>query len=89
MEEGDSVKVYCNATGSPDLTFLWTKNNTDISNESVLIFKSISRYEAGEYRCPTNNTCGNASMMVYFDVQCELIVVIYFGGVILLEQKTI
>ncbi|PFX15229.1 Hemicentin-2 [Stylophora pistillata] len=69
ITEGDTVEMYCNATGSPNPTVKWTKGENVVSDNSSLMIENIRRNEAGDYRCTANNTCGNASTAVYVDVQ--------------------
>ena len=73
VKEGDNVEEYCKVTaGNPDPTVMWTKVPTsEPILENPLNIPSITRAQAGEYRCTANNTCGVDSTVVYLDVQCK------------------
>jgi len=76
VKEGVKVEVYCNATGIPDPTVIWTKvqgahDGLDSTEGKQLSFSNITRAQAGEYRCIANNTCGEKSKMTNIDVQCK------------------
>ena len=69
-QEGDTVKLYCNATGSPILHISWTfdgsvikvNNNSRISlsNDSQeLTITNVNRGDSGDYRCLVKNRVGN------------------------------
>ena len=80
--EGDNVTLHCNATGYPFPTLSWTKDGSDISNNSRIGFSEekkqlaitkASRVDSGAYRCVANNSLGNdTSMAAVVDVQCKL-----------------
>ena len=79
VNEGDNVEVYCNVTGAPDPTVVWRKVDTgDEAREgepmegNLLAITNITKYQAGEYRCTANNSCGKKSAVVKIDVQCKL-----------------
>jgi len=68
--EGTDVEVHCNVTGIPDPTVIWRNVKTgEIIEGNLLKITSISRAQAGEYKCTANNTCGVDSTMVNIDVQ--------------------
>ena len=71
-QEGDTVKLYCNATGSPILHISWTfdgsfikvnKNSRiSLSNDSQeLTITNVTRGDSGDYRCLVKNRVGNDS----------------------------
>lgn len=76
VKEGDNVDVYCSVTaGIPYPTVFWTDVNTgDNIKGNPLNIKSITRAQAGDYRCKANNTCGEASTVANIDVQCKNII---------------
>ena len=77
--EGTDVEVYCNVTGIPDPTVIWRNVKTaEIIEGNLLKITSISRAQAGEYKCTANNTCGVDSTMVNIDVQCKKIIITLF-----------
>lgn len=73
VKEGSNVVVYCNVTaGIPDPTVLWRNvTSGEPIKENPLNITSISRDQAGEYKCTANNTCGKESTVAYIDVQCK------------------
>ena len=69
-EEGDIVKLYCNATGSPILHISWTfdgsvitaneNSRISLSNDSQeLTITNVNRGDSGDYRCLVKNRVGN------------------------------
>ena len=86
--QGDNVEVYCNVTGIPDPTVIWTKvQGAETTEGRLLNISNISRDQAGEYRCTPKNTCGEESTVVNIDVLCKnsifknLITLTFFGNV--------
>lgn len=73
VKEGDNVEEYCKVTaGNPDRTVMWTKVPTgEPIMENPLNITSITRAQAGEYRCIANDSCGVNSTVVHIDVQCK------------------
>ena len=79
--EGESVTLHCNAIGYPLPTLSWTKDGSDIGNNSRISFSAdkkqlaitkASRVDSGAYRCVANNSLGNdTSMAAVVDVQCK------------------
>ena len=73
ITEGDSVTLWCNASGIPSPMVSWIKVGSNMStDESDLVFTNIKRSEAGEYMCEASNECGNASQTARIFVQCKL-----------------
>ena len=80
--EGESVTLHCNAIGYPLPTLSWTKDGSDIGNNSRISFSAdkkqlaitkASRVDSGAYRCVANNSLGiDTSMAAVLDVQCKL-----------------
>ena len=75
--EGDNVEVYCNVTGIPDPTVIWTNVDTsEIFEGNLLNITNITwRLQAGDYRCTANNTCGEESTMASIKVLCKKITI--------------
>ena len=73
VKEGDNVEVFCNVTGIPAPIVSWTniESNDDVIEGNLLNISSISRGQAGKYRCTASNPCGNSSTTVDIDVQCK------------------
>ena len=62
-DEGTKVDVTCNATGKPTPTVTWIREGSSKvysigEGSATLSFSSISRSDAGQYRCKANNTAG-------------------------------
>ena len=73
ITEGGNVEVNCSFTaGIPDPTVVWTNvASGDRVEGNPLNITSITRAQAGEYRCTANNTCGAASTVMNINVQCK------------------
>ena len=70
--ESHNTSLFCNASGTPQLTVFWINvASGQRSNTSLLEFTNINRSEAGEYRCEASNECGSAVEVVNITVQCE------------------
>lgn len=64
--------MYCNVTGIPNPTVVWTKVKTgEIIEGNPLNITNINRTQDGEYRCTANNLCGEESAVANIDVQCK------------------
>ena len=62
-KEGTKVDVTCNATGKPIPTVTWFREGSSKvystgKGSAALSFSSVSRSDAGQYRCKANNTAG-------------------------------
>ena len=61
MVEGKSITLYCNATGKPDPTLIWTKvgNAGPLSNNAVLNTGILNRNDTTnniiQYQCTASN----------------------------------
>ena len=70
--ESHNTSLFCNASGTPQLTLFWINGASgQRTNGSLLKFTNINRIEAGEYRCEASNECGSASEAVNITVQCK------------------
>ena len=61
--EGTKVDVTCNTTGKPTPTVTWFREGSSKvyntgEGSATLSFSSVSRSDAGQYRCKANNTAG-------------------------------
>ena len=74
VHEGDNAELYCNISGIPDPTVIWTKvldGDYNAEEGKLLNITNITRAQAGKYKCNANNTCGEESLVAYIDVQCK------------------
>jgi len=73
VKEGENVEVNCSVTaGIPVPTVMWTNiTSGEHIKGSLLNITNINRIQDGEYRCTTNNTCGEDSTVVDIDVHCK------------------
>jgi len=80
--EGENETLSCNASGNPEPTFSWTRNNgsgvvfdAHISfswDKKRLIMTNVRRSDSGQYRCLAHNSLGNAtSNAATLDVQYQ------------------
>ena len=73
IAEGGNLTLSCHATGVPLPTVFWVKTSNGLRTKGTeLVFRNISRSEAGEYRCEAWNPCGSALESATIDVQCKL-----------------
>ena len=62
-DEGTKIDVICNVTGKPTPTVIWFREGSSKvystgEGSAALSFSSVSRSDAGQYRCKANNTAG-------------------------------
>ena len=78
VTEGNTVTLYCNASGNPVPNTAWIKAGKDVSYNNGLVLANISRGEGGSYECLAWNGIGNNDTKACtVDVQCKLHY--YFG----------
>ena len=62
VKKGDSVTLFCNVSGLPAPTVVWTQVSTgDKWNSETWIISNIDISKIGDYRCDANNMYGIAS----------------------------
>ncbi|XP_068685519.1 uncharacterized protein [Montipora foliosa] len=72
VREGGNITLFCNASGIPEPTVSWINvHNDQRTDGNKLMFKNITRYQAGEYICEATNPCGNATKSATIDVHFE------------------
>ena len=62
-DEGTKFDATCNAIGKPTPTVTWLKEGSSKvystgEGSAALSLSSVSRSDAGQYRCKANNTAG-------------------------------
>ncbi|WAR07423.1 NCAM2-like protein [Mya arenaria] len=63
---GQTFHLVCNATGSPPPTFIWFKNDEQITNSStnmMLTFHNVTSSDEGSYHCVASNLVTSLIMM--------------------------
>ena len=84
MREGDTVTLFCNATGNPKPSFSWTIDGSTVnitvhprisltSDNKQLTVKNVKRTDSNhQYRCLANNSIkAITSDAASLNVQCE------------------
>uniref|UniRef100_A0A3P8PN51 B-cell receptor CD22 n=2 Tax=Astatotilapia calliptera TaxID=8154 RepID=A0A3P8PN51_ASTCA len=63
ITEGTSVTLTCSSDANPAATYVWYKmnNQTPVSTDSQLSFKSIQPADSGEYYCTAENRLGTST----------------------------
>ena len=60
VEYGDVVTLNCTASGGPDNTFSWYKDDVLLQHgNNILNITTVSAADGGLYECVVNNTAGN------------------------------
>ena len=61
VNKGDFVTLFCNASGLPAPTVVWTRVSTGSKwNNETWIITNIDINKLGDYRCDASNKYGNA-----------------------------
>uniref|UniRef100_H2MMH3 Heparan sulfate proteoglycan 2 n=1 Tax=Oryzias latipes TaxID=8090 RepID=H2MMH3_ORYLA len=63
--EGDTLRLYCRASGSPTPKLSWTKDRTDIG---TLLIPDIKISDSGTYMCVGHNSVGSNTAPVRVNV---------------------
>ena len=67
---------------TPPLNIFWKNVKTgQVIKGKLLNIINIRRNQSEEYRCITNNTCGNESTTMFIDVQCKIIFMTCFDKI--------
>ena len=76
QREGDTVDMFCEATGTPEPTLTWFKDDKELMPSSKVIIsgsriqvKSLVREDGGRYRCNFKNTVGEVSHLIRMVVE--------------------
>ena len=69
-EEGEDVKLLCNASGDPKPFIRWTKDGKLLqsSNTTEFLISKIERKDGGSYVCTASNPAGSAFYSVFVKV---------------------
>ena len=74
ITEGDSVTLFCNATGNPapNITWIQQQSGAVLSSSEELVLAAINRSQAGSYRCYASNGIGiNSTRTCSLNVFCK------------------
>lgn len=76
--ENHEVALHCAAIGNPAPNIKWIKDGKTVGNEEILSIKA-KRSDSGKYWCTAENGLdANANTSAYLDVQCKLIIALYY-----------
>ncbi|XP_068686284.1 uncharacterized protein [Montipora foliosa] len=83
VQKGDYVKLFCNASGTPPPSVMWTHVHTGrkLYSETWLI-TAIQVGDLGEYRCDANNTYGHATDSVTIELEVPAFIVPFVDRII-------
>ena len=69
-----NATLNCIVTGIPLPSVSWFEVKTgNRFFDNPVVFTNVSRKQAGEYLCETNNPCGNESKKGILSVKCKYI----------------
>ncbi|XP_068734688.1 lachesin-like [Montipora capricornis] len=83
VEKGDDITLFCNASGMPPPSVMWThvpKGRKQYSQTWLITDIQVS--DLGEYRCDANNTYGHATDAVTIELEGALIALIIVAVVV-------
>ncbi|XP_068734694.1 leucine-rich repeats and immunoglobulin-like domains protein 1 [Montipora capricornis] len=83
VEKGDDVTLFCNASGMPPPSVMWThvpKGRKQYSETWLITDTHLT--DLGEYRCDANNTYGHATDAVTIEFEGALIALIIVAVVV-------
>ncbi|XP_068734085.1 peroxidasin homolog isoform X2 [Montipora capricornis] len=83
VQKGDDVPLFCNASGTPPPSVMWTHVHTGrkLYSETWLI-TAIQVGDLGEYRCDANNTYGHATDSVTIELEVPAFIVPFVDRII-------
>ena len=62
VEKGDSFTLFCEVSGLPAPTVVWTQVSTGLAHHNkTWVITDFDVSKLGEYRCDASNMCGNDS----------------------------
>lgn len=74
------MTLYCNGTGNPTPNIAWIHSGEVLSINRPYVISAINRSQAGLYECMAwNGIASNATTNCTVDVQCKLIIFVYFA----------
>ncbi|XP_055546342.1 hemicentin-1-like [Wyeomyia smithii] len=65
---GEQLRLMCHASGSPQPTIFWIKDQSVITRSSELAIEDIDTHHSGLYTCVAENELGNARKVYRLDV---------------------
>ena len=75
MEEGSTKTLICKTSSVPRPTYCWLKDGVYVSENSTTLqfrIQSLSRSDAGVYRCEATNELGSVlSAVANLQVACK------------------
>ena len=74
VNERDSIKLTCEASGHPAPTITWTKDGAPVQSAvaGVIQIGKSTRDDSGTYACKADNNVGQADQMkVFVTVNCK------------------
>jgi gliding motility-associated-like protein len=66
--EGEELEWIPDVEGSSDMTYLWTLDGVDISDEKILQYDSITTGQEGDYEIQITSLCGDVSTSASLEV---------------------
>ncbi|XP_069024250.1 B-cell receptor CD22-like isoform X4 [Embiotoca jacksoni] len=71
--EGSLVNLTCSSDANPAANYTWYKEQTQLSKEPQLVFRSIQSNQSGEYYCTAENELGKkTSENILLQVKCSV-----------------
>ena len=79
QREGDTVEMFCEATGSPPPSLVWYKDGRELGASSDRVtasrnrvqIRNIAKHDAGVYSCFFRNVAGTVSHIIKLIIQGE------------------
>ncbi|GAB1598970.1 uncharacterized protein LOC106876426 isoform X4 [Argonauta hians] len=80
-QQGETVELFCNASGSPEPALIWNKDSKPLQASSRIqidgykvIIRNVQRSDAGVYMGTFSNTVGSVSQLINLVVEALLFV---------------
>lgn len=80
MKQGDSARLECKISGSPEIKVVWYRNDTELhpgekfqmsflDSVAVIEMRHLASEDSGDYICEAQNPAGRASCSTKFLVK--------------------